>query len=174
MVKSIINHLDMDMDNNTTDMDMDMDNNTTYVHDQMNNNATHNDTHNHNQMNNDTHNQMNREILNHQSITVLFDFMLSRLDDHASVDDLLTGFVSLLDKNLLSKSDQLQIVPKIIKEINVQNYPQNSRYNIFKIFALVLKNNLAEIKVAPLIIFRRLSIPWTVKRIRETYCFYFK
>jgi hypothetical protein len=117
---------------------------------------------------------MNREILNHQSITVLFDFMLSRLDDHASVDDLLTGFVSLLDKNLLSKSDQLQIVPKIIKEINVQNYPQNSRYNIFKIFALVLKNNLAEIKVAPLIIFRRLSIPWTVKRIRETYCFYFK
>ena len=128
-VKSIINHLDMDMDNNTI-----------CIHDQMNNNTTHNDT----------HNQMNREILNHQSITVLFDFMLSRLDDHASVDDLLTGFVALLDKNLLSKSDQLQIVPKIIKEINVQNYPQNSRYNIFKIFALVLKNNLAEIKVAPL------------------------
>jgi DNA repair/transcription protein MET18/MMS19 len=44
----------------------------------------------------------------------------------------------------------LEIIPKIIKEISVQNYPQNARYNTFQIFSLVLKNNTSIIKSAPL------------------------
>ena len=86
------------------------------------------------------------KVVSTQAASVLLEFFLSRLDDQASVDELLIGIVSLLDKKLVARMDQLKILPRITQEINVQNYPQNSRHNIFQIFSLLLKHNLEGVK----------------------------
>ncbi|KAI8911815.1 Dos2-interacting transcription regulator of RNA-Pol-II-domain-containing protein [Gorgonomyces haynaldii] len=77
-----------------------------------------------------------------QSATVLLEFFLSRLDDQISVDYLLQGIQTLLEKNYLSKTDQMSIPSRIFVELNVQTFPQQTRMTVFKIFQLLFEKSL--------------------------------
>lgn len=80
--------------------------------------------------------------ISNQTATVLLQFYLSRLDDQPSVADLLRGVNLLLQANLVSKTEQIEIPEKILAELNVQSHPQNTRYSVFLIFAYLLENNV--------------------------------
>jgi DNA repair/transcription protein MET18/MMS19 len=81
-----------------------------------------------------------------QAATVLIQFYLARLDDQASVGDLLMGVHALVAMGVVSKTDQLAIPTRIFAELNVQSHPQNVRYDIFRTFSLMLANNLDGVK----------------------------
>ncbi|KAJ3325165.1 hypothetical protein HDV06_004922 [Boothiomyces sp. JEL0866] len=70
----------------------------------------------------------------------------SRMDDQASVADILNGIYALLESQKVSKTEQLGIPGRIFNELNVQNYPQGVRNTVFKIFNFLMVNNLDGLK----------------------------
>ena len=73
----------------------------------------------------------------------LLEFYVSRLDDQLSVDQVLKGIYSLLNRGTISRTDQLKIPLGIFTELDVQAFPQNTRYTCFQIFEYLLLNNIA-------------------------------
>jgi DNA repair/transcription protein MET18/MMS19 len=71
----------------------------------------------------------------------LLQFYVSKLDDQLSVDQVLKGIYSLLNTSTVSRTDQLKIPLGIFTELDVQAFPQNTRYTCFQIFEYLLLNN---------------------------------
>jgi hypothetical protein len=88
----------------------------------------------------------NKSKVSSQSGTVLLEFCLSRLDDKTSLAYHLETIKSLLERNFLSKTDQLPIPSRIFSELNVQSLDQPVRYSVFRIFAIMFEKNTVGLK----------------------------
>lgn len=90
--------------------------------------------------------ECDKSLITAQSATVFLEFFLSRLDDKSSVANLIEGIRALINRDLVSKTDQLQIPSRFFSELNVQSFDHQVRSSVFKIFALLFEKNLNGLK----------------------------
>ena len=85
-------------------------------------------------------------LISPQTAGVLLQFYLKRLEDPLSVESVLKGIERLLELQIVSKTEMLQIPGRIFAELNVQSFMQQVRQTVFRIIALLFQHNLAGLK----------------------------
>ncbi|KAI8092106.1 Dos2-interacting transcription regulator of RNA-Pol-II-domain-containing protein [Thamnidium elegans] len=86
--------------------------------------------------------------LTEETVGVLVNFYANRLSDHASVPNLMTGFVALTSKfDHFNTACTMKTIESIIKQVKVQVFPHITRNATFQVYENLLDYHCQDVKL---------------------------